>query len=99
VTAIVSATKAAVIESRQVSVEDLLLKITDVDMILTEGYKTGPWPKIAVCRLGSALPIPAEDCIAIVTDTPGLSAGVPQFGLDDAADLADFIIAQASVDK
>ncbi|MCL2408619.1 MAG: molybdopterin-guanine dinucleotide biosynthesis protein B [Oscillospiraceae bacterium] len=98
VTAVISATKAAVIESRPVDINDLLRRITDVDIILTEGYKTGPWPKIAVQRLGSELPVPAESCLAIVTDTPG-SGGIPEFGLEDAAALAEFIIAQTEADK
>jgi len=97
VTAVISTTKAAVIESRPVDIDDLLRKITDVDIILTEGYKTGPWPKIAVSRLGSDLPIPAEDCLAIVTDTPDSSGNVPAFGLEDTADLADFIIGQTKL--
>ena len=72
VTAIVSATKAAIMENRAVTIEALLEKITDVDIIITEGYKAGPWPKIAVMRAatGKPLPIPMEDCIAVITDVP-----------------------------
>ena len=70
VTVIASESKAAIMENRPVAVEALLGKITDVDVILTEGYKSGKWPKIALMRsaTGKPLPLPAEECFAIVTD-------------------------------
>ena len=70
VTVVASESKAAIMENRPVTLESLLGKITDVDVILTEGYKSGKWPKIAVMRsaTGKPLPIPAEECFAIVTD-------------------------------
>ena len=93
VTAIVSETKAVIIENRNVPLETLIGKITDVDIILTEGYKHGPWPKIAVCRkaTGKPLPIPPGECFAIVSDT-GEYPGIPLFGLDDAGLIADLLI-------
>ena len=93
VTAVVSESKAAIMENRHVTLETLLDKITDVDIILTEGFKTGVWPKIAVRRgiTGKPLPIPAEDCIAIVTDIPQQTE-TPCFGLEDIKGLADLLI-------
>ena len=93
VTAITSESKAAIMENRHVGVEALLEKINDVDIILTEGYKHGAWPKVAIerCAAGKPLPIPAEDCLAIVSDVPQNTAK-PCFGLDDVQGLADFLI-------
>ena len=94
VTAVASDTKAAIIENRPVSPEALVGKITDVDVILTEGFKYGKWPKIAVRRsaAGKPLPLPAEECFAIVTDIPEESK-TPCFDPDDVRGLADLLCA------
>ena len=93
VTVIVSDAKAAIMENRQVSIEALLGKISDVDIILTEGYKTGPWPKIAIRRkaTGKPLPFPPEECFAVVTDVH-YNTDTPCFGLDDMHGLAELIL-------
>ena len=98
VTVVVSGSKAAIMENRPVPLETLLDKITDVDIIITEGYKSGCWPKIAVRRnaTGKPLPVPADECFAIVTDVPERT-GVPCFGLDDARGLADLIVSDAGL--
>ena len=95
VTIVASATHAAILENRPVSAEELVQRVTGVDLILTEGYKYGPWPKVGVCRAATekGLPLPAEDCLALVTDVP-LSAAVPQFPLDDPAPMAEFLISR-----
>jgi len=94
VTVIVSDNKAAVMENRRVSLEALLSKITDVDVILTEGFKHGVWPKIALRRgdTGKPLPLPAGECFAVVTDVPE-DTDTPCCGLDGISGLADLIIA------
>jgi len=92
ITAVLSDSKAAIMENRPVALETILGKIADVDIILTEGYKSGAFPKIAIVReaTGKSLPIPEEECYAIVTDVPGKTSK-PCFGLDDISGLADFI--------
>jgi len=93
VTVVISETKAAVMENRPVAIEAIIEKITDVDLIITEGYKLGPWPKIAVRReaAGKPFPIPPEECFAVVTDVPE-QTDTPSFGLDDILGLADLIL-------
>ena len=97
VTVVVSGSKAAIMENRPVSIEALLDKITDVDIILTEGYKHGAWPKIAIRRgaTGNPLPISAGECFAVVTDVPELT-DAPCFGLDDIQGLADLLVRSIS---
>ncbi|MCL2227498.1 MAG: molybdopterin-guanine dinucleotide biosynthesis protein B [Oscillospiraceae bacterium] len=92
-TVVVSSTKAAIMENRPIGLEALLSKITDVDIIITEGYKHGAWPKIAVRRseTGNPFPIPPDECIALVSDSPE-STGKPCFRLDDAFGLANFML-------
>jgi molybdopterin-guanine dinucleotide biosynthesis protein B len=66
----------------------------DVDLVLTEGFKSGPMPKIEVFRQAAhAEPLCRGDdqLIAFVTDT-AIDLGVPAFGLNDVVQLADFIV-------
>ena len=93
VTVVVSGSKAAVVENRPVDVDTLLGKITDVDIILTEGFKHGEWPKIGVRRStsGKPLPLPADECFAIVSDVQE-KTDRPCFGLDDVSGIVDLII-------
>ena len=92
VTALVSPARMAFMENRAVPLDKALDKITDVDIILTEGYKCGDLPKIAVRRgaAGKPLPLPADECFAIVTDIPE-DTDTPCFGLDDVSGIADLI--------
>jgi hypoxanthine phosphoribosyltransferase len=64
----------------------------DVQLVITEGYKTGPKKKIEVSRKerGRTLVSPTEDLIAIVTDQP-FDLDVPQFGLEDVAGVASLL--------
>jgi molybdopterin-guanine dinucleotide biosynthesis protein MobB len=94
VTAVASAAKAAFIEHRCLGIEEIISRIRDVDLILTEGYKHGSWAKIAVDRaaLGQELVLPAEACFAIVSDR-ALPGPAPVFPLDDPEPLAEYIMA------
>ena len=68
----------------------------DVDLVLTEGFKEGPAPKIEVSRAGQGLDLlcgPDDKLIAVVADR-ALSVAVPVFGLDAIEPLADFIEAR-----
>ena len=98
VTVISSNTKAAVMENRYVSPEELVAGIHGVDLIITEGYKAGPWPKIAMRRResGNDFPIPPEECLAVVTEEPAPGAK-RSFGLDMVSEMADFLKEQAGI--
>ena len=64
-----------------------------MDLVITEGFKTGPWPKIAVYRKAispSAFDKPLENGIAVVSDFP-IDTGLPRFSHSDTAEIADFI--------
>jgi molybdopterin-guanine dinucleotide biosynthesis adapter protein len=65
----------------------------DVDLILTEGFKTGSMPKIEVNRRALDLPLlcgPADSLLAVVADWD-TGAPVPHFGLEQIGPLADFV--------
>ena len=95
VTVIASSSKAAVMENRPVDPMLLISRITDVDIIVTEGFKHGRWPKIAIMRsaVGTSLPIEEDDCFAIVSDFP-VNTSKPCFALDDIAGIASFILSE-----
>jgi molybdopterin-guanine dinucleotide biosynthesis protein B len=78
------------------SLDALIGLVTDVDLILTEGYRSADRPKIEVFRKGlhpDTLCGPTDNLIALVTDAD-LDMGCPRFGLGDIEPLADFILAR-----
>ncbi|MGD0795115.1 MAG: molybdopterin-guanine dinucleotide biosynthesis protein B [Dehalococcoidales bacterium] len=64
----------------------------DYDIILTEGFKGSPYPKIEVHRSaqGKDLLTDTQLLLAVVTDEP-LDVNVPQYSHDDIAGIADLI--------
>jgi len=66
----------------------------DMQIVLAEGYKKSPYPKIEVFRPEIGKPPACRDdanLIAVVSDTP-LDWGIPQFRTDAVELLADFIL-------
>lgn len=69
------------------------LGLFGVDIVLTEGFKSGPMPKIEVNRRAQQAPLlcgPPDRLVAVVSDWDTGTA-VPHFGLEDVTALADFI--------
>lgn len=96
VVAIADGEKCAVMEYRPVTFEALLTKITDVDLILVEGWHTDARNPILVHRaaLGQAPKADPSACFAVVSDVPLEAGGVPLFPLGDPAPMAEFLLAQ-----
>lgn len=92
VSVIASATHCAVMENRPLQLHELIGRVRAVDLILTEGFKTGNFPKIAVYRAASGKPLPETDgsYIAVAADSP-VKTSLPLFSLVDISALADFI--------
>lgn len=76
----------------ELPLEELIASIEDVDLIITEGYKHGPAPKIEVNRRAHAaeLVLPPEALLAVASDQR-FDLPLPQFDLDDVSSLADLI--------
>ena len=75
---------------------ELLTKLTPVDLVLVEGYKRAPHPKIEAFRAaaGHALIAPGDPTIrAVATDT-ALDLDRPCFDLDDTVAIAEFILSE-----
>jgi molybdopterin-guanine dinucleotide biosynthesis protein B len=81
----------------EATLDELIGRLSPCDLLLVEGFKHAPIPKIEIHRaaLGRPLLFPLDrHVIAVATDVP-LDTALPQFGLDDAAAVADFIVARA----
>ena len=93
VSLISSREQTALVERRELGLEQVLSRVQDVDLILVEGWKDGPFPKIGLSRAatGKGLPGPAEHYMAVVTDEE-FPFPCPRFGFDDIEELGDFIM-------
>ncbi len=78
---------------------DLLARLSPVDLVLIEGYKRDPHPKIEAIRTALNHPLIAADdptIRALATDAPR-DSDLPQFHLDDTAAIAAFILRQVGL--
>ncbi len=97
--AIVSGTRYAVMHelrgAPEPSFDEILARLAPCDLVLIEGYKREPVPKIEARRLAAANrePLAPGDphIVAIASDHPVDAAGLKLFDLDDTQAIADFI--------
>jgi molybdopterin-guanine dinucleotide biosynthesis protein B len=105
--AIVSGTRFAIMHELrgepEPSFEEILSRIAPCDLVLIEGYKREPVPKIEARRLEAAKrePLaPTDPWIkAIAADHPVPDTSLPVFDLDDTAAIADFITAVTGLQR
>lgn len=86
--------------SAEPRLEDLIARITPVDLLLIEGYKRDTHPKIEAHRAVTGNPLIAPDdptIRAVASETPLEVPGRPVFVLDDTASIADFIAAEVGL--
>jgi molybdopterin-guanine dinucleotide biosynthesis protein B len=77
---------------------DVLAKLSPVDLVIVEGFKRHPHPKLEVYRavVGKPLLHPDDDCIvAVATDAPLQEAQVPVLMLDDIEAIATVLQTEA----
>jgi molybdopterin-guanine dinucleotide biosynthesis protein B len=80
------------------SLVELLGKLAPCDLVLIEGFKREPFPKIEVFRHSAGKPpLHPEDSsiIAIATDSLGPPSPVPLLDLNDAEAVAQFVLERA----
>ena len=77
---------------REPTLDEISSTMTDVDVVLTEGYLRSGRYKIEVVRAARATEPICEpgELLALATDLP-LAYDVPRFDLDDAAGLVDLV--------
>jgi molybdopterin-guanine dinucleotide biosynthesis protein B len=83
------------------SLQEQLKHLSPCDLVIVEGYKSEPIPKIEVHRRsGNAPLLHPEDAhvVAVATDEP-LGTALPQFDLDDAEGVARFMLQHLGLDR
>lgn len=102
VVVISSQEKMAMIEKvrEERTLDEVIQRIKDVDLIFTEGYKHANRPRIEVFRseVHEELLSKPEQLIAIASDKK-FNIGVPCFDLDDASGICDFIAEKYNIRK
>ncbi len=76
------------------NLDDILARMSEVDLVLVEGFKDFPIDKIEVFRHGNGKTLLATDdrhVIAIAADGPIAEAKVPVLSLDDVEAISEFI--------
>jgi molybdopterin-guanine dinucleotide biosynthesis protein B len=78
----------------EVALEELIKRMSPCDLLLVEGYKAYPMPKLEVYREANGKPLlhPEDEHIfAVVADVP-LATRLPQFGLDRHDAVATYVL-------
>lgn len=81
------------------ALDALIAKMTAVDLVLIEGWKTSPHPKLEVWRAETGHPLiaPGDETIrAVATDT-SLDLNIPVLDLNDTQALADFVQSEVRI--
>jgi molybdopterin-guanine dinucleotide biosynthesis adapter protein len=97
--AVVSAKRWALInelkEAPEPTLDEVVSWIGPCDLIIVEGYKAAPIPKIEVRRREALSQRPLADTdphvVALAADHPVDGVALPVFALDEVATIADFI--------
>ena len=77
----------------------LLQKLSPVDLVVVEGYKRAPHPKLEVHRTVLRQPLLSPNdptIVAIASDRPLREANVPVINLDDVDGIVDSLIQRAA---
>lgn len=80
-------------DAEEPSFVDLLSRLNPVDLVLVEGFKREPHPKIEAYRTDAGNPLiaPGDQSIRAVASDISLDLDRPVFDLDDTVAIADFI--------
>ncbi len=88
-----------IIDEQEASMNDLLERMSPVDLVIIEGYKLGTHPKLQVIREANntdALPESSSNLVALVSDAKlkaqDYGCDGPVFDLNDVETVAQFII-------
>lgn len=85
-------------DEEEPSLGDILARLTPVDLVVVEGYKRHPHPKIEIYRAGVGKPLlqPDDDWIvAVASDAPVNDARVPVVDLADVEKIADILMVES----
>jgi molybdopterin-guanine dinucleotide biosynthesis protein B len=89
-------------EEPEPSIEALIQRMTPVDLLLIEGFKTHAHPKLEIHRQSEGKPLlyPDDDhIVAVATDHPLPGILIPQLDLNDPGAIARFILVHTGLDR
>ena len=81
-------------DGSDVTLDDLLARLAPCDLVLVEGFKQEPIPKLEVWRPENGKPplFPERSDIVAVASNVTLATSLPELALDDVAAIADFVM-------
>jgi molybdopterin-guanine dinucleotide biosynthesis protein B len=84
--------------NREWTLDALLEKLSQVDLVLVEGFKTQAHPKLEVFRAAVGKPPlhPQDENIVAIASDGDVKAQVPVVSLDDIEAVADILVAKAA---
>jgi len=76
------------------SLEEQIARMTPVDLLLVEGWKSQPIPKLEVYREanGKAPLFPGDQHIIAIASDVAVETGLPRFGIEDYDRIAQFVL-------
>ena len=83
------------------SIDDLLARMDEVDLVLIEGFKSHKHQKMEVHRPAVGKPLLCPDdptIVAVASDVEIPDVKLPVIGLENVATIADFIVGQLSLE-
>jgi molybdopterin-guanine dinucleotide biosynthesis protein B len=81
------------------TLEELLAKLSPVDLVIVEGFKRAPHPKLEIFRAGVGKPLLHPDdphIVAVASDVPLPATKIPVVALDDTDAIIDIVLARAA---
>ena len=81
-------------DGSDVTLDELLARLAPCDLVLVEGFKQEPIPKLEVYRPENGKPplFPGRSDIVAVASNVALATSLPRLALDDVAAIADFVM-------
>jgi molybdopterin-guanine dinucleotide biosynthesis adapter protein len=90
-------------EGREATLDELLARVSPCDLVLVEGFKQAPIPKLEVYRPDNGKPPLFPDnpyVVGVATDHPGrLETPLPVLDLNDAEAIAAFVLAHLQIEN
>jgi len=89
-------------EEPEPSIESLIERMTPVDLLLIEGFKTHHHPKLEIHRESESKPLLCLDdpeIVAVASDVPLPDLKIPRLDLNDPRVIADFILHHAGFNR
>lgn len=83
----------------ELTLDEALSRLSPCDLVLVEGFKRAPIPKIEIYRPSIGKPALYPDdphVIAVASDVP-LETGLPQLDLSDPGAIADFLLVRMAL--